>query len=120
MAKLEFAISKSLTKKLLWLGCEKLYLKLIAIPFSLIILALIFTQNLNMGNIFVVGGNLAIFILIGQFIANKNPYMFEIMLRHLSYQKAYYAQRKYGRQKINLLSRDLKGHRTYRSISRNN
>ena len=120
----EYYISKSLTKKVLFLGCEKLYLRIAMTPFLLGGVILKFSGYINLAVLLTLGFNMMIFLLVGQFLARKNPYFVEMTFRHYGYCNFYYAQRKQGTVKkgviASMLSNESKGFRTYLNVNRSN
>ena len=76
-------ISKSLTRKILFMGVEKYYLKFMMIPF--LIAGMIIGPRMNFTIFGIMVVNFFIFLLMGQFLARKNPFWVEQAMRHLSY-----------------------------------
>lgn len=113
---LEFPVSKALTKKVLYMGVEKYYLKFITLPF-LIILGLM-GPRLNFVNFAIIAINFALFMFLGKFLAKKNPYWVEMAMRHLSYKKFYLAQGKYTLRMDKPWERSTKGERTFENVNR--
>lgn len=126
----EYYISPAISKKILYMGCEKLYLRfVIVILFAALFISLVFDwiQDSPAITLLIIGVDVGLLVLLGQIIAASNPYKFQIMVRHLSYQSAYYAQKKYRPTRLGLLAliplikakRENSGHRTYEDFDRN-
>lgn len=114
----EFFISKALTQKILFLGCEKYYLKFISLPFLFALILVGPNINGTIAAILII--NYFILILAGKFLAAKNPYWVEMAIRHLGYKKFYLAQGYFTRCNDKPWHRSTKGQRTYEQFDRNN
>lgn len=112
-----YIISKALTRKVLIFGVEKYYLKYVSIPF-LVILG-IMGPALNTPIIVGLIVNFLIIIMLGRFLAKKNPFWVEMAMRHMGYKKFYLSQGKYSLRHDKPWYRGTKGHRTYESVNRN-
>lgn len=111
-------ISKSLTRKILFMGVEKYYLKFMMIPFLFVGVIVGPRMNFSIFGIMVV--NFFIFLIMGQFLARKNPFWVEQAIRHLSYKKFYLPHGQYSKAQDNILFKGNKGFRTFEDVSRNN
>lgn len=109
-------ISKALTKKVLFLGVEKYYLKFISLPFLVLIGLVGPAINLPIG--IAIALNFMIVLLLGRFLAKKNPYWVEMAMRHLGYKVFYLAQGKYTLRNDKPWYRGTKGERTFEHVNR--
>lgn len=111
-------ISKAMTQKILFLGCEKYYLKFISLPFLLALIMIGPGLNFPIALILII--NYAILVIFGKFLAKKNPYWVEIAIRHLGYKNFYLSHGKYSLRNEKPWYRGTKGERTYLNVDRNN
>ena len=109
-------ISKALTKKVLFLGVEKYYLKFISLPF-LVLIGLV-GPAINLPIAIAIALNFMIVLLLGRFLAKKNPYWVEMAMRHLGYKVFYLAQGKYTLRHDKPWYRGTKGERTFEHVNR--
>lgn len=108
----------SLTRKILFMGVEKYYLKFMAVPF--LIAAAIIGPNINLTIFLIMVLNFAMFLLMGQFLARKNPFWVEIAMRHLSYKRFYLPHGYYNKRTDAFYHKSNKGFRVFTDVSRNN
>lgn len=111
-----FYVSKALTRKVLFMGVEKYYLKFITIPFLAIIGIMGPALNFPIG--IGIALNFIIVLFLGRFLAKKNPYWVEMAMRHLGYKKFYLAQGKYTLRHEKPWYRGTKGERTFEHVNR--
>lgn len=109
-------VSKALTRKVLFFGVEKYYLKFISLPF-LAILGL-FQNVMNFTSWVALAIDFIIVLLLGKFLAKKNPYWIEMAMRHLGYRSVYLAQGKYTTAYDKIWYRGTKGERTFEHLNR--
>ncbi len=87
-------VHKSITNRVLVAGVEKSYW--LVIMFTTAIPVVIDTQGVNIAASIII---LVINLIIGRAMAEKDPYMFSIILRHIKHQEFYSGQEYYGGQK---------------------
>jgi type IV secretory pathway TrbD component len=108
----------SLTRKILFMGVEKYYLKFMALPF--LFAGAVIGPNINLTIFLIMVLNFAMFLLMGQFLARKNPFWVEIAMRHLSYKRFYLPHGYYNKHNEPFYSKSTKGCRVFTDVSRNN
>lgn len=127
-----YYVSPAISRKVLYAGCEKIYLRFVFIAFFIMALIAMFSGWISDNTVIttiVITVNTGILVLIGQILAKDNPYRFHIAIRHYSYQKVYLAQKSYKKVKINPLayipifsiskiSKETCGHRTFEDTDR--
>ena len=114
-----YYVSSAMTKKILYMGVEKIYLRFI-FGFVVIGVFLLFLFDLFVPvTIFIVFVSAGFLLLLGQFATRKNPYAMQMALRHYSYFNFYFAQKKYGVTEKKYFSRERKGPRTFRDTDLN-
>lgn len=111
-----YYVSKALTKKVLFFGVEKYYLKFISMPFLVLIGLMGPALNLPIG--IAIAINFMVVLFMGRFLAKKNPYWVEMAMRHLGYKKFYLSQGKYTLRYDKPWYRGTKGERTYEHVNR--
>lgn len=109
-------VSKALTKKVLFLGVEKYFLKFVSLPF-LMLIGLI-GPAINIPIAIAIGINFMVVLFLGRFLAKKNPYWIEMAMRHLGYKSFYLAQGKYTLRYDKPWYRGTKGERTFEHVNR--
>ena len=111
-------ISKSLSKKILFMGVEKYYLKFMTVPFLLAFAVI--GPNINFSIFAVMVVVFFMFLLTGQFLARKNPFWVEQAMRHLSYKRFYLPHGQYSAHRDLATCKTSKGFRTFEDVGRNN